>query len=71
MNPNSPKMMDGIPARQSAPKRMTRVRRFSQVYSVKKMAVPTPSGTATIRAIAVRASVPMIVEKIPPVLPIP
>ncbi len=34
-NPNSPKMIDGMPARQSAPKRMTAVSLPSRVYSVR------------------------------------
>jgi hypothetical protein len=35
MNPKRPKMIEGMPARQSAPKRMIRVTRLSQVYSVR------------------------------------
>ena len=34
-NPNSPKMIDGMPARQSAPKRMTIVILPSRRYSVR------------------------------------
>jgi hypothetical protein len=68
-NPNSPKMMEGTPAKQSVPKRITRLVRLSLVYSLKKMAVPTPKGVATMIATAVSAMVPMIVVKIPPSLP--
>ena len=33
--PNSPKMIDGTPAKHSVPKRMVRVSRLSRVYSHK------------------------------------
>src|SRR4030065_601902 len=65
-NPKSPKMMDGIPARQSVPNRMRRLIRLSRVYSLKKIAVPTPKGVAKMIATTVKASVPMMVEKSPP-----
>jgi hypothetical protein len=68
-NPNKPKMIDGTPARQSVPNRMMRLIRLSRVYSLRKMAVPTPNGVATTIATIVRARVPMIVEKIPPSRP--
>jgi hypothetical protein len=35
MNPNSPKMIDGIPARQSVPNLSARVNPVSRVYSVR------------------------------------
>jgi hypothetical protein len=68
-NPKSPKMMDGIPARQSVPNRMRRLTRLSRVYSLKKMAVPTPKGVAKMIATTVKPRVPMMVEKIPPSRP--
>jgi hypothetical protein len=68
-NPKSPKIMDGIPARQSVPNRMRRLIRLSRVYSLKKIAVPTPNGVAKMIATTVNATVPMMVEKIPPSRP--
>jgi hypothetical protein len=69
-NPNNPKMIEGTPARQSVPKRIIRLVLLSLVYSLKKMAVPTPRGAPTMMATAVSAAVPMMVEKIPPSRPI-
>jgi hypothetical protein len=69
MNPNSPKIMEGTPAKQSVPKRMIRLMRLSLVYSMRKMAVPTPSGVAKMIAKAVKRTVPIIVEDMPPSLP--
>jgi hypothetical protein len=43
---------------------------LSPVYSLKKIAVPTPKGVATRIATIVRYKVPMMVEKMPPSLPI-
>jgi hypothetical protein len=68
--PKSPKMMEGTPAKQSVPKRIIWLIRLSLVYSLRKMAVPTPRGVATIIATTVRAKVPMIVERMPPSRPI-
>jgi hypothetical protein len=68
-NPKSPKMMEGTPAKQSVPKRMIRLIRLSLVYSLRKIAVPTPNGVATMIATTVNAMVPMMVVKIPPSLP--
>jgi hypothetical protein len=62
--------MEGTPARQSVPKRITRLVLLSLVYSLRKMAVPTPRGAPTMRATTVNAAVPMIAEKIPPSRPI-
>jgi len=62
--------MDGIPARDSTPKRMVFVNQDSFVYSVRKIAVPTPRGVATKMDKRTRKMVPTIVEKIPPCLPI-
>jgi hypothetical protein len=69
-NPNNPKIMEGTPARQSVPKRMTRLILLSLVYSLKKTAVPTPRGAPKRMATPVKAIVPMMVEKIPPSRPI-
>jgi hypothetical protein len=69
-NPNNPKIMEGTPARQSVPKRMIRLIWLSLVYSLRKMAVPTPKGAAKKIATMVRAKVPMMVEKMPPSRPI-
>jgi hypothetical protein len=69
-NPNRPKIIDGTPARQSVPKRITRLVLLSLVYSLRKMAVPTPRGAPTMIATAVKATVPTIVVKIPPSRPI-
>jgi hypothetical protein len=69
-NPNKPKIMEGTPARQSVPKRIMRLTLLSLVYSLKKMAVPTPRGAPTTMATKVKAAVPTIVEKIPPSRPI-
>ena len=68
-NPNNPKIMEGTPARQSVPKRIIRLVLLSLVYSLRKMAVPTPSGAPTSMATKVNAAVPMMVEKIPPSRP--
>ena len=70
IKPKSPKIIEGIPAKQSAPKRMMRVIRPSRVYSFKKIALPTPKGVAIRMATIVRAIVPIIVEKMPPLFPI-
>ncbi len=70
INPNSPKMMEGIPARQSVPKRIIRLIWLSLVYSVRKIAVPTPNGVANAIATTVSIAVPIIVENMPPSLPI-
>jgi hypothetical protein len=43
---------------------------LSRVYSLRKMAVPTPRGTEKKIATRISAKVPMIVEKIPPSRPI-
>jgi hypothetical protein len=69
-NPNNPKIMEGTPARQSVPKRIMRLILLSLVYSLKKMAVPTPRGAPTRMATPVKAKVPMMVEKMPPSRPI-
>jgi hypothetical protein len=69
-NPNNPKIMEGTPARQSVPKRMTRLILLSLVYSLKKTAVPTPKGAPKRMATPVKAMVPMMVEKMPPSRPI-
>jgi hypothetical protein len=69
-NPNNPKIMEGTPARQSVPKRMTRLILLSLVYSLKKTAVPTPRGAPKRMATPVKAMVPMMVEKMPPSRPI-
>ena len=69
-NPKRPKMIEGTPARQSVPKRMTRLTRLSRVYSRRKIAVPTPKGVAMTMATSVRASVPTMVEEMPPARPI-
>ena len=68
--PNNPKIMEGTPARQSVPNRIIWLTRLSAVYSLRKMAVPTPRGVAMRMATAVRAKVPTIVGKIPPSRPI-
>jgi hypothetical protein len=49
---------------------MIRLIRLSLVYSLKKMAVPTPNGVAKIIATVVRARVPIMVDKMPPSRPI-
>jgi hypothetical protein len=69
-NPNNPKIMEGTPARQSVPKRMTRLILLSLVYSLKKTAVPTPRGAPKRMATPVKAMVPMMVVKMPPSRPI-
>jgi hypothetical protein len=69
-NPNNPKMMEGTPARQSVPKRIIRLILLSLVYSLKKIAVPTPRGAPMIKATKVKAAVPTMVEKMPPSRPI-
>src|SRR4030043_2181632 len=69
-NPNNPKIMEGTPARQSVPKRIMRLILLSLVYSLRKTAVPTPRGAPKKMATPVRATVPMMVEKIPPSRPI-
>jgi hypothetical protein len=68
--PNSPKMMEGIPAKQSVPNRMIKLIRLSRVYSLSKIAVPTPRGAPKKIATPVKAMVPMMVEKMPPPRPI-
>jgi hypothetical protein len=70
IKPKRPKMMEGIPARHSEPNRITLVMRLSEVYSVRKMAAPTPRGVAKIKAKMIRTIVPTMVEKIPPSFPI-
>jgi hypothetical protein len=69
-NPNNPKIIEGTPAKQSVPKRIMRLILLSLVYSLRKMAVPTPRGAPKRMATPVKATVPMMVEKIPPSLPI-
>jgi hypothetical protein len=48
---------------------MIRLSRLSRVYSLRKIAVPTPKGTEKKMATRMREKVPMIVEKIPPSRP--
>jgi hypothetical protein len=62
--------MDGIPASDSTPKRIILVNQDSFVYSVRKIAVPTPSGVAIKMDKRTRKMVPIIVEKMPPCRPI-
>jgi len=62
-------MIDGMPARQSVPNRITRVKRVSTLYSERYTAVPTPSGKATVMAPRVRTMVPTMQGKIPPARP--
>jgi hypothetical protein len=62
-------MIEGTPAKQSVPKRIIRLILLSLVYSLKKMAVPTPSGAPTRIATTVNAKVPMMVDKMPPSRP--
>jgi hypothetical protein len=69
-NPNNPKIIEGTPARQSVPKRIIRLTRLSRVYSMRKMAVPTPKGTEKKIATRMSAKVPIIVVRIPPSRPI-
>ena len=70
MNPNNPKIIEGIPARQSVPKRIILVALVSLVYSVRYTDVKIPKGVAIIMASKGSEIVPIIVGKIPPALPI-
>ena len=67
--PKSPKMIEGTPARQSAPNRITVVSRPSRVYSVRYTAVATPIGAASRTASPATRNVPRIIGKMPPSRP--
>jgi hypothetical protein len=70
INPNKPNIIEGTPARQSVPKRISLVTLDSRVNSTRYTEVQIPKGAATMIANTGNRIVPISIGNIPPDLPI-